>query len=125
MRRVIVESPFAGRGSNPVSRWWSRLQNKRYARAAVRDCILRGESPIASHLLLTQPGVLRDDDPNERNMGIDAGHAWLPVSDAAVFYIDRGFSRGMDQGLLRATEARIPVERRTLRWGNLRPTVSR
>lgn len=115
MRRVIVESPFAGRGNNPLARWWSRLQNKRYARAALRDCILRGESPIASHLLLTQPGVLRDDDPAEREMGIDAGHAWLPVADAAVFYIDRGFSRGMDTGLLRAAQAKIPVERRRLR----------
>ena len=53
MERVIIESPFAG----DVDR------NLRYARAAMRDCLLRGESPYASHLLYTQPGVLNDDIP--------------------------------------------------------------
>lgn len=46
MRRVIVESPYAGEVEANVT----------YARACVRDCVLRGEAPIASHLLFTQPG---------------------------------------------------------------------
>jgi hypothetical protein len=65
MRRVILESPFAG----DVER------NVRYARACVRDSLLRGEAPIASHLLYTQPGVLNDDIEAERQHGIDAGLA--------------------------------------------------
>ena len=56
MRRVILESPYAG----------SVEENVAYARAAVRDSLLRGESPIASHLLYTQPGILRDGVPDER-----------------------------------------------------------
>jgi hypothetical protein len=48
-------------------------------RAAVRDRILRGESPIASHLLYTQPGFLKDDVPEERHLGIEAGLAWRSV----------------------------------------------
>lgn len=44
MRRVIVESPYAG----DVER------NVRYARACVADCLARGEAPLASHLLYTE-----------------------------------------------------------------------
>ena len=50
MKLVILESPFAG----DVKR------NTAYARAALRDSLLRGEAPIASHLLYTQDGVLDD-----------------------------------------------------------------
>lgn len=51
MIKVILESPYAGE----IDR------NIRYARACVRDSLLRGESPIASHLLYTQSGILDDD----------------------------------------------------------------
>lgn len=54
MRRVVLESPFAG----DVER------NVRYAKACIRDCLSRGEAPIASHLLFTQPG-----DPRRRRSG--------------------------------------------------------
>lgn len=114
MRRVVVESQFAGKGSNPLVRWWRRRRNIRYARAAVRDCIMRGESPIASHLLLTQPGVLRDGDPAERRMGIEAGHAWMAVADAVVLYGDLGCSAGMFQGQQAAATAGLPIEWRSL-----------
>lgn len=104
MRLVIVESPFAG----DVER------NVRYARACVKDCLRRGESPFASHLLLTQPGVLDDDDPEERAIGIAAGLAWGRVADATVVYADLGVSSGMAQGLRRANAEGRPVERRFL-----------
>lgn len=82
---VIIESPYAGDVEANVA----------YARAAMRDSILRGENPIASHLLYTQPGILNDDIPEERERGIAAGLAWRAVADLAVFYIDRGWSGGM------------------------------
>lgn len=85
MRRVINESPYAG----DVAR------NVAYARAAVRDCLQRGEAPIASHLLFTQDGVLDDAKADERALGIAAGLAWSEVADAAAFYEDRGWSQGM------------------------------
>jgi hypothetical protein len=102
MRRVILESPFAG----DVDR------NIRYARRALRDSLLRGESPIASHLLYTQPGVLDDQEPGERERGIEAGLAWLDVADTTVVYVDNGISAGMAAGMARAEKAGRPVELR-------------
>lgn len=82
-RLVIVESPYAG----------DIEENLRYLRAAMRDCLLRGEAPFASHGLYTQPGVLRDEIPEEREHGITAGFAWRRVSCATVVYTDLGISK--------------------------------
>ena len=104
MRRVVVESPYAGDVEG----------NLRYARAAMADCLKRGETPFASHLLYTQPGVLNDNDPVERALGIRAGFAWREVADATVVYIDRGITDGMHEGILDAERRGQPVERRSL-----------
>lgn len=104
MKRVILESPFAGDVESNVA----------YARQCVRDCLLRGEAPIASHLLYTQPGVLDDNVPAERQHGIDAGLAWGSVAEATVVYTDRGISRGMEYGIANAERAGRPVEFRTI-----------
>ena len=102
MRRVILESPYAGNVD----------LNIQYARAAVSDSLHRGESPIASHLLYTQDGILDDDIPNERRLGIDAGLAWMEVAEAVVFYIDLGMSEGMKGAKARAVEIGKPCEER-------------
>ena len=102
-RRVILESPYAG----DVER------NVAYARAALRDSLMRGEAPIASHLLYTQPGVLDDLDPAERTMGIEAGLAWGHEAAATAVYRDHGISRGMRYGIERAEREGRPVE---FRW---------
>ena len=104
MRRVIMESPYAG----DVAR------NVEYARACVRDCVLRGDSPIASHLLFTQPGVLDDTIPEERELGIEAGLAWGREAEATVVYSDLGISKGMSFGIARANDEGRPVEFRVL-----------
>lgn len=104
IRLVILESPYAGEIEANVA----------YARACVRDSLLRGEAPIASHLLYTQPGVLRDEVPAERQRGIEAGLAWRTVAQAAVVYTDRGISRGMEYGIEAARSAGLAVEFRTL-----------
>ena len=104
MKLVILESPYAG----------DIEANVTYARRCVRDSLLRGEAPIASHLLYTQPGVLRDEVPEERQHGIDAGLAWRQVAQATVVYTDRGVSAGMQYGIAAAEEAGIPVEYRKL-----------
>lgn len=104
MRRVILESPFAG----------DRAVNINYARACVRDALLRGEAPLASHLLYTQAGILDDSDVNERAHGINAGHAWLHLADAVVVYVDRGISAGMEAGINLAEFRGIPIERRSI-----------
>jgi hypothetical protein len=104
MRLVIVESPYAG----------DVEANVEYARACVRDALLRGEAPIASHLLYTQPGILNDDIPNERQHGIDAGLAWRRAADASVVYTDRGISKGMEYGIAASRDAGLEIEYRKL-----------
>ena len=105
---MIVESPFAGETKADID------ANIEYARAAVRDSVLRGEAPIASHLLYTQPGILDDAVPEERQLGIDAGLAWRDVAEASVVYTDRGISRGMKYGIAAAEAAGIQVEYRSI-----------
>ena len=83
MKLVIIESPYAGQIERNLS----------YARECLFDSLKRGEAPIASHLLY--PQVLNDNQPEERNLGIDAGLAWAVKCDYAVFYTDYGFSSGM------------------------------
>ena len=104
MKLVIVESPYAG----------DIEANIAYARACIRDALARGEAPLASHLLYTQPGILRDEVPGERKLGVDAGLAWYRVAEAAVVYTDRGISRGMEAGIAAAKAAGKPIEFRTL-----------
>ena len=104
MRLVIVESPYAG----------DVKANIAYARECVRDSLERGEAPIASHLLYTQPGILRDEEPSERAWGINAGLAWRKVADASVFYTDRGWSQGMISAYQVAQLAGATVELRSL-----------
>ena len=108
MRLVIVESPFAN--PDPLE----HQVNVDFARACLRDCLLRGEAPLASHLLYTQPGVLDDNIPDERALGIDAGLVWGDLADASVVYTDRGTSRGMRYGIERAEANGRPVEYRRL-----------
>ena len=104
MKRVIIESPYAG----------NFKKNLGYARACVKDSLLRGEAPIASHLLYTQEGILNDQIPDERKLGIDAGLAWTEVAEAHIFYIDYGYSQGMEQARKIAEKNTIPIEERTI-----------
>ena len=102
MRRVVLESPYSG--DVPA--------NLAYARACVRDCVLRGEAVTASHLLLTQEGILDDLDPVERAVGINSGHAWIHGAHAVVVYTDRGISPGMKAGIAVAEFHGVEVEYR-------------
>lgn len=104
MKRVIVESPYAG----------DIEKNVEYARACMKDCLMRGEAPFASHLLYTQDGVLDDSNLVERHKGITAGFAWGKVADKVVVYTDLGISGGMEMGIERATQNKQEVEFRVL-----------
>lgn len=73
---------------------------------------MRGEAPIASHLLYTQ--VLDDCDPKQRSIGIAAGLAWRRVAVASVVYEDYGVSQGMIYGISLALERGIKVEYRKI-----------
>lgn len=105
MRLVILESPYAGDVETNVT----------YARTCMRDSLSRGEAPIASHLLYTQPGVLRDWIASERQWGIDAGLAWRTAAEATVVYADNGISLGMMYGISKAEADGKPVEYRRIK----------
>lgn len=108
MIRVIVESPFWAPSEE------ERATRRGYLRACMRDCILRGETPYASHGLLTQPGVLDDSVPAERELGIRAGFEWRAAAAKTVVYTDLGISAGMQAGIDHANETRHPIEFRTI-----------
>jgi len=101
---VILESPYAG----DIDR------NLRYLRACMRDCLSRCEAPFASHGLYTQPGVLRDEDPEERERGIQAGFVWRKLARKTVVYVDLGWSSGMLYGKQHAMSAGHEIEIRRL-----------
>lgn len=108
---VVVESPYAG----------NIERNLLYARAAVRDSLLRGETPFASHLLYTQPGVLRDEVQAERADGMEAGWALIRRCDVMAVYEDLGISQGMQQGIAQAKRIGVRIERRSLpEWATSR-----
>lgn len=113
MIRVIIESPYAAPTLEGVQR------NVNYARACVRDCLIKGEAPYASHLFFTQPGVLDDKIPEERLLGIIAGLLWGEAAEKTVVYTDLGISKGMEQGMAQANIVGRPIERRSLLgWKN-------
>ena len=104
MKLVVVESPYAGE----VER------NLTYARACKADCFRRGEAPFASHTTYTQAGVLDDNKPEERALGINAGFAWGAKADLRVFYVDLGWSRGMKAALVKYRLEGLPYTFRVL-----------
>ena len=111
-RRVILESPF--RAPEGPDRARIEARHVAYARAAMRDCLFRGEAPMASHLLYTQDGVLDDEDDLERRIGIHAGLAFGAAASATVVYADLGVSTGMKLGVERANQEGRIVEWRSL-----------
>lgn len=102
MRRIILESPFAGEVERNII----------YAKLCLKDCLDRDEAPFASHLLYTH--VLDDTNPEEREQGIEAGLAWGSVADATVVYTDYGISNGMKLGIERAESEGRTVEYRNI-----------
>lgn len=110
MRLVLIESPYAG------ERVWLNIA---YAKAAMRDCLKRGEYPLAAHLLYPQPGILDDNKPDQRRLGLLAGLAWGDKADVTACYTDMGISSGMIEGMARAEAQGRPIEWRRLK-GNWR-----
>lgn len=101
MPTVVIESPYAG----------DVEANVEYARSALAHSLSLGEAPFASHLLYTQPGVLRDDNPEERLRGIQAGFAWGGLAKRIAFYCDRGLSNGMRAALDHWSGEKVPWTR--------------
>ncbi len=108
MKLAYIESPFKG------DNWELTRRNVFYARLCVRDSLLRGEAPYASHLFFTQAGILSDVIQEERDLGIAAGQAMGDKFDLRAVYEDFGISRGMQYGIERALKLGQPIEHRRL-----------
>jgi hypothetical protein len=105
MPLVFIESPYAGDVET----------NIRFARACMRDSLIRGESPFAIHLLYTQEGILDDNVPEERDWGMEAGFAWGKHASKTVVYTNLGITPGMEIGINRAIQEGRKVEYRELK----------
>lgn len=102
MRRVIIESPWQGGTS----------EARVYLRRCIYDCIMRGETPYASHRMLTD--ALSDVDPKTREIGLNAGLEWRQASHATVVYEDYGHTAGMRIGIAHAESQHGPIEYRKI-----------
>jgi hypothetical protein len=106
MKLTIIESPYAG----------DVTKNLAYARAVLRDSLLRGEAPLASHVTYAGSGALDDAVPVERQRGIAAGHAWMQAAYFVAVYDDLGISNGMKDGIEAAKGLGVPIIYRTIGW---------
>jgi len=105
MKRVVVESPYAG----------NIELNEIYGEFAMHDCLVNyNETPYASHLLYTRKNVLRDHVPEDRKLGIKAGFYWRDVAEQTNFYIDLGMTDGMVQGIKDCELKQNPYQTREL-----------
>lgn len=102
MRRVFIASPLRG----------NIERNQRYARAALRDSLDRGEAPFVPHLLYDQ--VLDDAVPEQRQQAINAALAMLEGCEVLAVYEDFGRSEGMVGEIAAAFGLGLRIESRTL-----------
>ena len=102
MVTVILESPYAG----------DVEKNVNYARACMKDSLMRNEAPLLSHLLYTQ--CLDDTIPAERQLGIEAGLSWRHACNKTVVYTDLGISKGMEYGIQDAIDWDREIEYRQI-----------
>lgn len=104
--RVVIESPYRA-----VDKSTQKLYTA-YARRAVHDSIMRGESPVAFHLWFTR--FLDDGLNDERTLGIRLSTEWIDTAERIAVYADHGVSEGMFSGIQHAAQRGIPVEWRYL-----------
>ncbi len=107
---VVVESPFKG------CERYTEAEARDYLEECLLDCVLKGESPYASHKMLTD--CLDDSDPGQRKIGINAGLSMARLIIAGggkpVFYVDLGWSSGMKDAKAIYDQSQIEYEIRRL-----------
>ena len=105
-RCVIIESPYAATAER------TKEQHRAYLLAAMRYCVERNESPVASHHWL--PDILDDNGPYERQLGIRCGVVWGERADLIAVFSDLGVSTGMKQAIEVYKSLGKPIEWRSL-----------
>jgi len=100
MKRVIIESPYAGTKKQ-------MQKNINYARACMRDSLSRGEAPFASHIIYGW--ILDDHKDDERRRGMEAGFEWGRTAELIAVYVDNGISPGMEEAIERYKDIRQEI----------------
>ena len=98
---VFICSPFAGDIKGNTAR------ARRYGRLAVSKNVI----PIIPHLMY--PQFLYEDDPSERELGIEMGLVLLSKCHEVWVFGSR-ISRGMAVEIERAAQLKIPIKQFTL-----------
>lgn len=102
---VDIESPYNAATPALIER------NILYARLCCRWALMEGYIPFASHLFYTQPGILDDQVPVERELGILAGKSLIKSTNSkSLFFMDLGESTGMTFGREDALQSGRPFE---------------
>ncbi|MDD5589518.1 MAG: hypothetical protein PHP92_05660 [Candidatus Nanoarchaeia archaeon] len=115
MKTVILCSPYKPKSDLGTFEYVQELsKNLRYARLCLLDSMKNhGEAPFLSHLLY--PQVLDDNIPEERELGIEAEHAWFIGAHAVVIYMDLGVSEGMRRAIELGEKLGLKKEERKLK----------
>lgn len=105
---VAVESPWSGLdGGGPKA--------ADYLRNCIRDALSRGEIPWASHGMLAQTRALYEEDPDQRDEGLEVNkHFIYAYATKVVFYTDHGMSEGMKLARTWAVIYKKPIEMRKI-----------
>lgn len=113
-KRIYLCSPYVGNGActGGLSLEDRIARNVSYARRMMKRFLEAGHTVFAPHLLYTQ--VL--DENTQRQIGLDAGLAFLEVCDVMVVCGDFGRSEGMAAEITHALRLRIKVD--IVRLGN-------
>lgn len=99
LRPVVYESPFASMDFDTFAR------NIAYARLLIREGATGyNEAGIASHVIWTQPGILRDTVESERNLGIACGIVFANMAKRGIIGHIYGIDLGWSKGMLRSKE---------------------
>ena len=93
MKTAYICSPYSG----------DTKRNKQYARELTAHAIQLGYAPITPHLYITE--CLDDNDPKQRELGLNTGIALLSVCDIIIVGKRYGISDGMEREIFKARRA--------------------
>ena len=97
MIRVYLCSPYQGDVDANVA----------LARSICAELTRNGCAVLAPHLLY--PQFLDDTDPAERERGLQAAAAWIPVCNVMWVYKGRNMGEGMIQEISEAHSLNVPI----------------
>lgn len=90
MKTAYICSPYSG----------DTKRNKQYARELTAHAIQLGYAPITPHLYITE--CLDDNEPEQRELGLNTAIALLSVCDIIIVGIKYGISDGMEREIVKA-----------------------